>query len=116
MEIRYFRNEDYFFPEMGLTEEEQRPVGKYGLMRQEYLQEHRPGLFAQMLLSGKLMEHLREIDDTCRERLAIMIPQMMQAEGVDERLKADDQMEWVARMKSIKHRAEEMLLAELIHA
>ena len=62
------------------------------------------------------MEHLREIDDTCRERLDIMIPQMMQAEGVDERLKAVDQMEWVARMNSIKHRAEEILLAELIHA
>ena len=105
MEIKYFRNGDYFFPEMGLTEEEQRPIGKYGLMRQAYLQEHRPGLFAQMLLSGKLMEHLHEIDDTCRERLDIMIPQMMQAEGVDERLKAVDQMEWVARMNSIKHRA-----------
>ena len=116
MEIRYFRNGDYFLPEMGLTEEEQRPVGKYGLMRQEYLQEHRPGLFAHLLLSGKLMEHLHEIDDTCRERLDIMIPQMMQAEGVDERLKAADQMEWVMRMNNIKHRAEEILLAELIYA
>ena len=115
MEIRYFRNGDYFFPEMGLTEEEQRPIGKYGLMRQEYLQEHRHGLFAHLLLSGKLMEHLHEIDDTCRERLDIMIPQMMRAEGVDERLKADDQMEWVARMNSIKHRAEEMLMTELIY-
>ena len=116
MEIKYFRNGDYFFPEIGLTEEEQRPIGKYGLMRQEYLQEHRPGLFAQMLLSGKLMEHLHEIDDTCRERLGIMIPQMMQSEGVDERLKAADQMEWVMRMNNIKHRAEEILLAELIYA
>ena len=116
MEIRYFRNGDYFFPEMGLTEEEQRPIGKYGLMRQAYLQEHRPGLFAHLLLSGQLMEHLHEIDDTCRERLGIMIPQMMRAEGVDERLKAVDQMEWVARMNSIKHRTEEILLAELIHA
>ena len=61
-EVR-FQNGDYFFPEMGLTEEEQRPVGKYGLMRQEYLQEHRPGLFTHLLLSGKLMEHLHEIDD-----------------------------------------------------
>ena len=116
MELIYHRSGDYLFSDMGLTEQEQVPVGKYGLMRQTYLEEHRPGLYAQLMLSGRLMEHLHEIDRACHERLETMIPAMMRTEGATEALKAADQMEWIQRMNSIRHRAEEILLAELIYA
>ena len=116
MELTYHRDGDYLFPNMGLTEQEQVPVGKYGLMRQTYLQEYRPGLYAQLMLSGRLMEHLHEVDRTCHKRLEMMIPAMMKTEGATEALKAADQIEWVRRMNSIRNRAEEILLAELIYS
>ena len=115
MKLKYYRCGDYYFPDLGLTEEEQHPVGKYGQLRMEYLRKNRPGLFTRLLLSGKLMEHLHEIDDTCYERLELMVSQMKQAEGITEALKATDQMEWVRRMNSIHHRAEEIVLSEFIY-
>ena len=92
-----------------------RPLGKYGRMRLCYLREHRPLLFNQLLLSGKLMVHLHSIDESCQERLELLISQMQTAEGVTETLKAVDQMEWMHRMNSIHHRVEEMLFSELIY-
>ena len=115
MELKYYRCGDYYFPDLGLTEEEQHPVGKYGQMRMEYLRKNRPGLFTRLLLSGKLMEHLHEVDETCFDRLELMVAQMKQAEGITEALKASDQMEWVRRMNSIHHRAEEIVLSEFIY-
>ena len=70
----------------------------------------------RLLLTGKLMEHLHEIDRTANERLDHMIPLMKEQEGVTEQLKAVDQLGWVARMNSIKHRVEETILDELIYA
>ena len=116
MELKYYRCGDYLLPDLGLTEEEQKPVGKYGMMRMDYLKEHRPILFNRLLLSGKLMEHLHEIDATCHARLELLIPQMKEAEGVTEALKMTDQLEWVRRMNSIHHRIEEILLDELIYS
>ena len=69
MKLNYNRHGDYFLPDLGLTEAEQRSLGKYGRMRLRYLEEHRPGLYTRLLLSGTLMEHLQEIDRTCQERL-----------------------------------------------
>ena len=116
MKLKYIRCGDYLLPDLGLTEEEQKPVGKYGMMRMDYLKEHRPILFDRLLLSGKLMEHLHEIDAVCHARLELLIPQMKEAEGVTETLKMTDQLEWVRRMNSIRHRIEEMLLDELIYS
>ena len=116
MELKYYRCGDYLLPDLGLTEEEQKPVGKYGMMRMDYLKEHRPNLFNRLLLSGKLMEHLHDIDATCHTRLDLLIPQMKEAEGVTEALKMTDQLEWVRRMNSIHHRIEEILLDELIYS
>lgn len=115
MELKYYRCGDYYFPDLGLTAEEQRPVGKYGQMRMAYLRQNRPGLFNRLLLSGKLMDHLHEIDDTCNDRMELQIAQMKQTEGVTENLKAENQMEWLCRMNSIHHRAEEIILSELIY-
>ena len=116
MELKYYRCRDYLLPDLGLTEEEQKPIGKYGQMRLDYLKKYRESLFNQLLLSGKLMAHLHEIDDTCHARLDLLIPQMKEAEGVTEVLKMTDQLEWVRRMNSIHHRIEEILLDELIYS
>ena len=115
MKLTYRHCGDYLLPELGLTDEEQRPLGKYGRMRLNYLKENRPGLFSSLLLSGKLMAHLHEIDETCNARLDLLIPRMQTAEGVTEELKATDQLEWVRRMNDIRHQAEKALLDELIY-
>ena len=116
MKLTYHQNGDCLLPNLGLPEAEQRPLGKYGRMRLRYLEEHRPVLFTQLLLSGKLMEHLQEIDSTCQERMEQMTCQMQAQEGVTEELKAVNQMEWIQRMNAIHHQVEEILLAELVFA
>ena len=112
--LRYVQNGDYFIPDLGLTEQEQKPLGKYGMMRRKYLEENRSGLYTRMILDGTLIAHLQEIDETCHKRLEQMIPQMAKAEGVTEALKAKDQMAWVQKMNSLHACAEEILLNELI--
>ena len=112
--IHYTLHGDYYFPDLMLPEAAGQTIGHYGRMRKAYLEEHRPGLYERLLLSGRLYDHLAEIDRSCAARLEMMIPVMGAAEGVDEALKARDQMAWVARMNSIRHRAEESILAELI--
>ena len=116
MKLTYHRNGDYLLPDLGLTEAEQRPLGKYGRVRLRYLEEHRLGLYTRLLLSGKLMKHLQTIARTCQERLKQLTRQMQEREGVTEALKAENQMEWVQRMNAIHHQAEEILLAELVFA
>ena len=114
--LSYTLHGDYYLPNLNLSEADKTPIGRYGRMRMNYLQENRPGLYTRLLLSGKLCEHLDEIDSTCQERMIRMIPQMAAAEEVNEALKARDPMAWVGRMNSIHHRAEETILAELIYA
>ena len=114
MEISYFKVGDYLIPNLILPEEEQ-SIGKYGRMRRRYLKEHRPVLFSNLILSGKLYQHLAEIDRTCENRLELIIRQIKVQEGVTEKLKADDQMEWIRRMNSIQNRAEEIVLSELVY-
>ena len=82
--------------------------------KEAYLKEHRSGLYTRLILSGKLHEHLAEVERTCNERLDTMIPQMAKAQGVTEAMKARDQLGWVGRMNEIKHSAEESILAEII--
>ena len=115
MEITYSRCGDYMIPNLVLPEEEQQPIGKYGRMRKRYLKEHRPVMFSNLLLSGRLFQHLYEIDQTCLNRIELITQQMKAQEGVTEKLKADDQMEWVRRMNNIQSRAEEVVLSELVY-
>ena len=84
-------------------------------MRRSYLKEHRPVLYASLLTSGTLHRHLAEIDQACNERMAIIVSDMARQEDVTEALKAADQMEWVRRMNSIRNRAEEIVLTELVY-
>ena len=113
--IHYTLHGDYYFPNLALPETVKKPIGHYGRMRLNYLREHRPGLYTRLILSGKLYEHLVEIDQTGRQRMEQIIPQVAQEEGINEKLKAKDQMAWVGRMNSIRQRAEEMIVQELIY-
>ena len=85
-------------------------------MRLRFLKENKPILYNQMILNGTLQSHLVETNETANRRLERMIPEMAAAEGIDENLKSADQMEWVRRMNSIQHRAEETILFELIYS
>ena len=114
-ELKYTKNGDYLFPEMELSETDKTPVGKYGLMRQQYLEENRPILYANLLLSGKLMAHLHEIEATAKARMSDMMTLLKAQTGVTEELKAQNQMLWVARMNNLQHQAEETILSELIY-
>lgn len=115
-ELTYTKNGDYRIPNLKLSEEpESTPLGKYGMLRKTYLQEHRPILWNQMILSETLFPHLREIDETANRRLEQMMPELMQSAGVTEELKARDQMKWVGLMNSLKAQAEEIILSELVY-
>ena len=115
MNLTYTKNGDYLIPDLSLTEQENRPLGKYGRMRRKYLEEHRPILWNQMILTETLFPHLREIEETANRRLEQMMPALMKAAGVTEDLKARDPMAWVGLMNSCKAQAEEVILQELIY-
>ena len=115
MNIEYHRHGDYYLPNLILEETEAQPIGKYGQMRKRYLKEHRPALYSSLLLTGKLDQHLAEIDETCEERMELLSGQMARQEGVTEELKAADQMEWVRHMNSSRDRAEEIGLSGLVY-
>ena len=112
----YRQEGDYLLPNLTLPPEpEDYQIGKYGRIRKRYLKEHRHALYSSLLLSGELDRHLAEIDQTCVERMKRITADMAKAEGVTEALKAADQMEWIGRMNSIRNRAEEMVLSELVY-
>ena len=113
--LTYIQNGDYLIPDLKLTEQSPKPLGKYGRMRKTYLKEHRPILYNQLLMTEKLYPHLQEIDETANRRLEQMMPQLAEAAGATEQLKARDPMKWVGLMNTCKAQAEEILLAELIN-
>ena len=106
---------DYYIPVLTLSSEEQRPIGKWGRMHRDYLKEHRPILFNDLILSGKLWTYLADLNEQAQERLSLIIEQMKSAEGVTEVMKATNQMTWVGAMNSIRNRAEEIILREMIY-
>ena len=114
MKIQYHKAGDYYLPNLVLEETEAQPIRKYGRMRKRYLKEHRPVLYSNLILSRNQFQHLAEIDKACEERMELLMQQMAKQEGVTEALKATNQMGWVRRMNSIRSRAEENILQELI--
>ena len=114
--LTYTKNGDYLIPDLKLTEQPEKPLGKYGRMRKAYLKEHRPLIYNQLLLTEKLYPHLIEIDETAQSRLEQMMPQLAKDAGATEQLKASDPMRWVGLMNTCKAQAEEILMAELIHS
>ena len=107
---------DYFIPNITLPDGGEYQIGKYGRMRRSYLKEYRKILYNNYVLEGTLFKHLAEIDQACNERIENIISAMAKQEGVTEALKATNQMEWVRYMNSIRNRAEEIILTELVYA
>jgi hypothetical protein len=106
---------DYYIPFLTLPSEEQRPIGKWGRMHRDYLEEHRPILYNDLILSGQFWTYLADLNEQAQERLSLIIEQMKATEGVTEEMKAADQMAWVSAMNSIRNRTEEIILRELIY-
>ncbi len=94
---------------------EQKPIGKYGLMRLDYLKKHRRATYQAMLLRGTLNSHLSDTDEAAHERLNVMLPRLAKSAGVTEQLKAESPMKWAGLMNTLKAQAEEVILDELIH-
>ena len=113
MELYYTMKDEVLLPELSLPETE--PIGRYGRMRQEYLQEHRPILWNQMVLNGTLWPHLHEIETAAQSRIDLMLPKLAAEAGATEALKASDPMKWTGLMNSCKAQAEEVVLSELIY-
>ena len=114
MELTYKQAGDYLIPDLELPENPK--VGKFGMLRQTFLREHRSPIYTGMLFSGKLNPHLEEIDRQANEMLDRLISQMKQEQGVTEAMKAEDQLLWVQRMNNIRNAAEEIVLKELIYS
>ena len=105
----------YYLPNLTVAAPtEQHPTGRWGRLHKRYLKEHHPIRYNQLLLSGELGSYLAKLDKQAEEQLALIIRQMQEAEGVTETLKAADQLEWVRRMNSIRNRAEEIILREIV--
>ena len=111
--LNYTLHGGYYLPDLEINEEE--PIyGKYGMLRKSYLQEHRKGLYLELVLAGKLNEHLHQIDEECNQMLDRLVVQMKEVHGVTEELKMQDQMAWVGRMNNIRACAEEIVIHEII--
>ena len=111
----YRQVSDYLIPNLVPSDAGNYRIGKYGRMRRSYLKEHRKILYNNYVLEGMLFKHLAEIDQACNERIENIVSAMAKQEGVTEALKAADQIEWVRRMNSIRNRAEEIVLHELVY-
>ena len=111
--ITYHPEGDYLIPDLVLPEKPQ--VGVWGRRRKWYLQHHRDPIYTGLLLSGKLKDHLEEIDRSASEMVDRLVEEMARREGITEALKAEDQMEWVRRMNRVRNAVEEIVLAEVIY-
>ena len=115
MELEYIKTGDYYIPTLMANKEPEEPLTKYGLMRKIFLKEHRSGIYTGMMLEGTLKEHCLTIQQQAEERMDVLIKQMARAQGVDEKLKALDQMRWVRMMNNIRNAAEEIVINEIVY-
>ena len=113
-ELGYLQTGDYFIPDLKLPQEN-RSIGKYGRMHRDYLQEHNPIRFDDLVLEGKLWTYLTDLNEQAQNKLQLIIRQMQEAESVNDELKENNQMAWVQAMNSIHNRAEKIVLHELVY-
>ena len=112
--MSYTLHGDYYLPDLVLREEEP-TYGKYGMLRKQFLKEHRSARYQYLLLIGKLNEHLNQTDQEAREQVEMLMKQMAEKKGVTEELKVQDQMKWVGLMNNIKVSAEEIILKNMVY-
>ena len=109
------RADGMLYPNLILEPQERRPIGRWGRMHRAYLETEHPGLYERLILNGTLDRHLADAEERAKSMLERLIGQLARQEGITERLKASDQMEWVQRMNSIRSRAEEIIREEIIY-
>ncbi len=112
--LNYTLQGDYYFPEL-IIKEEETTYGKYGILRKNYLKEHKSGYYQYLILTGKLTEHMNQIDKEAVEQVEILVKQMAERYGVTEEMREENWMEWVRRMNEIKNVVEERTLLEMIY-
>ena len=103
---------DYYYPCLKVPEAPK--VGRFGMLYHDYLRNHKKVAYSGLMLSGKLKEHIEDIDRQVEDMFSQLVDRMKHAEGVSEQLKAADQLEWVRRMNSIRNRAEEIVTSEVL--
>ena len=113
MELTYRQEGDYLLPNLEAPESPK--IGKYGMLRHQYLREHKKAIFTGMMLSGELNSHLEQIDREATEEVERLTNQMAKKQSVDEKMKRTDQMKWVQMMNSLKASAEEIVLNQLVY-
>ncbi len=111
----YTMQGDYLLPDIELPEQEEKPIGIWGQLRLRYLKQHRKVLYYNLLTSGKLNEHLADINEQAENMFSRLVKQLAESEGVTEQLKANDQMAWVRRMNNVRNRATEIVNKDLIY-
>ena len=115
--IQYRRVGDYLIPNLILPPEETAiKLGKWGMMYKSYLEKHKKVLFSLLLGQGKLYQHCAEVENQATEMFDVLVEQMKESEGVTEKLKEENQMEWVCRMQNIEARAREIVYTEIIYS
>ncbi len=113
--INYTLQGDYYFPDLALPEQEDKPIGLWGQRYLRYIKQHRKILYINLLTNGKLNDHLADIDKQAEDMFFRLVKQIAEREGVTEQLKADNQMEWVARMNNIRSRVTEIIKNNIIY-
>ena len=116
MNISYTKKGDYLLPNLILKDKEQFNIGKYGLLRLEYIKKYKLGLYFDLLVNDNLNEYLHNIDTTVMEKVQKLIKELAQKENITEELKSSSQMLWIGKMNNIKDIAEEIVLKEYIYA
>ena len=114
-EITYTERDGIFYPELSLPEQPDCPIGKYGQMRLDFLKKHRRGTYTTLLMTFKLNAYLAEIDREARAQVVFLTEAFAKKRGIDENLKATDQLRWVQEMNNWKAQAEEIILKEVIY-
>ena len=112
--ISYTLQGDYYLPDLAISDEEEQSIGLWGQRHLRYIKQHRKVLYLNLLTSGKLNGYLADINKQAEDMLSRLVEQMAEREGVTEELKANSQMEWVARMNNIRSRATETVNHDII--
>lgn len=115
MNISYTKQGDYLLPNLILKDKEQYNIGKYGLLKLEYIKKYKLGLYFDLLINDTLNGYLHEVDTTIMEKVQKLIKELAEKENINEKLKQDNQMLWVSKMNNIKNIAEEIILKEYIY-
>ena len=113
--IKYELKGEQYYPMLGMVEQEEHSIGKYGLLHRDYIKQHKRGTYTTLLTEGRLNAHLHEIDAQANEMVEAIVANLARERGIDEELKASDAIKWVSEMNNIKASAEEIVSREVIY-